>query len=108
MIIIYVPSLHPLSFRMCEIIEKETENYMKLDQDPFDDRHPARVDPECDLGYLMTVLFKKDDFMNQVCCCCCCLGCYGQLLNNIRHATFSAEFFFSKQCHRKLKIMYKS
>ncbi|XP_071806526.1 DDB1- and CUL4-associated factor 1-like [Asterias amurensis] len=52
--------------RMCEIIEKETENYMKLDQDPFDDRHPARVDPECDLGHLMTVLFNKDDFMNQL------------------------------------------
>ncbi|XP_022098805.1 DDB1- and CUL4-associated factor 1-like isoform X2 [Acanthaster planci] len=52
--------------RMCEIVEKETDNYIKLDQDPFDDRHPARVDPDCDLGHLLTVLFNKDDFMNQL------------------------------------------
>ncbi|XP_038069223.1 DDB1- and CUL4-associated factor 1-like [Patiria miniata] len=52
--------------RMCEIVEKETDNYIKLDQDPFDDRHPARVDPDCNLGHLMTVLFNKDDFMNQL------------------------------------------
>lgn len=56
---------------MCEIAEKETENYLKLDPDPFDDRHPGRVDPDCALGNILTVLFKKDDFMNQVIYCTC-------------------------------------
>ena len=51
---------------MCEVTERETENFLKLDPDPFDDRHPGRVDPDCALGNLLTVLFKKDDFMNQV------------------------------------------
>lgn len=51
---------------MAEAIEKETENYFKLDPDPFDDRHPSRVYPDCALGELFTSLFKDDDFMNNV------------------------------------------
>ena len=44
----------------------EVENFLKLDPDPFDDRHPGRVDPNCALGDLFTSLFKNDDFMAKV------------------------------------------
>ncbi|CAG11289.1 unnamed protein product, partial [Tetraodon nigroviridis] len=47
-----------------ELVEKETEEYHKVDPDPFDDRHPGRADPECVLGHLLKILFKNDDFMN--------------------------------------------
>lgn len=52
---------------MAEIIEAETENYMKMDPDPFDERHPSRADPDCALGHILKVLFRKDSFMNKVC-----------------------------------------
>ena len=29
-------------FRLCELIEHETEAYFKMDPDPFDDRHPGQ------------------------------------------------------------------
>lgn len=52
--------------RLAEIIEAETENYMKMDPDPFDERHPSRADPDCALGHILKVLFRKDSFMNKV------------------------------------------
>lgn len=55
-----------LHFRLAEIIEVETENYLKMDPDPFDERHPSRTDPECKLGQILKVLFRKDNFMNKV------------------------------------------
>ncbi|XP_055999036.1 DDB1- and CUL4-associated factor 1-like isoform X3 [Ostrea edulis] len=55
-----VSSLH----RMAEILERETEEYYKMDPDPFDDRHPAHTMPVCALGHLMRTLSKNDDFMN--------------------------------------------
>ncbi|KAI1892379.1 hypothetical protein AGOR_G00132760 [Albula goreensis] len=51
-------------FKISELIERETEEYLKTDPDPFDDRHPGRVDPECMLGHLLKILFKNYDFMN--------------------------------------------
>lgn len=48
---------------MAEIIEAETENFLKMDPDPFDERHPSRTDPECKLGSLLKLLFKKESFM---------------------------------------------
>lgn len=56
------PSVH----RLAEIIESETENFMKKDPDPFDERHPSRTDPECALGHALKVMFKKDNFMTKV------------------------------------------
>lgn len=44
----------------------ESKNYLKKDPDPFDDRHPSRVDPTCVLGQLYKVLFRKDTLMNSV------------------------------------------
>jgi HIV-1 Vpr-binding protein len=40
---------------------------MKMDPDPFDERHPSRADPDCALGHILKVLFRKDSFMNKVC-----------------------------------------
>lgn len=55
---------------MAEIIETETDNYNKMDPDPFDERHPSRADPNCALGHMLKVLFRKDTFMNKVCLFC--------------------------------------
>ena len=44
----------------------ETENYLKMDPDPFDERHPSRTDPDCKLGQILKALFRKDNFMNKV------------------------------------------
>ncbi|XP_045489571.1 protein mahjong isoform X2 [Pieris rapae] len=56
----------PTLTRIAEIIEAETENFMKKDPDPFDERHPSRTDPECALGHALKVMFKKDNFMNKL------------------------------------------
>lgn len=52
--------------KLSELIEKETEEFYKMDPDPFDDRHPGRSNPTCTLGHLMKALFKNDDFMNKL------------------------------------------
>ncbi|XP_074658215.1 DDB1- and CUL4-associated factor 1-like [Tubulanus polymorphus] len=52
--------------KICELLEKETEAYYKMDPDPFDDRHPGRADPLCTLGHLLKVLFKNEEFMNKL------------------------------------------
>lgn len=51
---------------MAELLERETEEYYKMDPDPFDDRHPGRAVPTCALGHLMKTLFKSEEFMNKV------------------------------------------
>lgn len=56
----------PVLQRLADIIELETENYMKMDPDPFDERHPSRTDPECNFGHILKILFRKDNFMTKV------------------------------------------
>lgn len=56
----------PTLKRLAEIIESETENYFKMDPDPFDERHPSRTDPDCNFGHILKVLFRKDNFMTKV------------------------------------------
>lgn len=53
-------------YRLAEIIESETEAYMKMDPDPFDERHPSRAYPNCSLGYTLKILFRKELFMTKV------------------------------------------
>lgn len=62
------PSYDPIPTlkRLAEVIESETENYLKMDPDPFDERHPSRTDPECNFGHILKVLFRKDNFMTRV------------------------------------------
>ncbi|KAL3852286.1 hypothetical protein ACJMK2_015948 [Sinanodonta woodiana] len=52
--------------RLAEIVERETEEYYKMDPDPFDDRHPGRANPNCTLGHIFKTLFKNEDFMNKL------------------------------------------
>ncbi|XP_018348236.1 PREDICTED: protein mahjong [Trachymyrmex septentrionalis] len=56
----------PVLQRLADIIELETENYMKMDPDPFDERHPSRTDPECNFGHILKILFRKDNFMTKL------------------------------------------
>ncbi|XP_060518172.1 protein mahjong-like isoform X1 [Cylas formicarius] len=56
----------PTLTRMAEIIEVETENYLKMDPDPFDERHPSRTDPDCKLGQILKAMFRKDNFMSKL------------------------------------------
>ncbi|XP_051170938.1 protein mahjong-like [Leptopilina boulardi] len=56
----------PTLQRLAEIIELETENYLKMDPDPFDERHPSRTDPECNFGHILKVLFRKENFMTKL------------------------------------------
>lgn len=56
----------PILNRLAELFELETENYLKMDPDPFDERHPSRADPDCALGHMLKVIFRKDTFMNKL------------------------------------------
>ncbi|PSN42103.1 DDB1- and CUL4-associated factor 1 [Blattella germanica] len=56
----------PALTRLAEIVEVESDNYMKMDPDPFDERHPSRADPDCALGHILKVLFRKDSFMTKL------------------------------------------
>ncbi|KAB0791614.1 hypothetical protein PPYR_03414 [Photinus pyralis] len=56
----------PTLLKLAEKIEQETENYSKMDPDPFDERHPSRTDPECKLGQILKALFRKDNFMTRL------------------------------------------
>lgn len=52
--------------RLSEIFEEETEIYMNKDPDPFDERHPSRTDPDCELGRMLKHLFRRDHFMTRL------------------------------------------
>lgn len=56
----------PVLTRLAELVERETEAYLKMDPDPFDDRHPSRARPDCTLGHLLKALFRNDEFMNEL------------------------------------------
>ena len=51
--------------RLAELLEIETENYLKMDPDPFDDRNPSR-NPNCSFGHMLKIIFKKEVFMQKV------------------------------------------
>nr|XP_018897867.1 PREDICTED: protein mahjong isoform X4 [Bemisia tabaci] len=56
----------PTLTKLAVMIEIEAENYQKMDPDPFDERHPSRVYPNCALGHMLKVLFRKDIFMTKL------------------------------------------
>lgn len=62
----FVYNIQYFYYRLAEIIEVETDNYLKMDPDPFDERHPSRADPDCQLGHILKILFKKDILMTKV------------------------------------------
>uniref|UniRef100_A0A182R188 Uncharacterized protein n=1 Tax=Anopheles farauti TaxID=69004 RepID=A0A182R188_9DIPT len=56
----------PIVTRLAELFEAEIEAYMMKDPDPFDERHPSRTDPNCELGRMLKSLFRKDHFMTRL------------------------------------------
>ena len=42
---------------------QETDIYLSKDPDPFMDRHPSRVNPDCPFGQLLKTFFKKESFV---------------------------------------------
>jgi len=52
--------------KMADILEKETNVYMASDPDPFEERHPSRVDPDCQLGLVLKAYFKKESLVQEV------------------------------------------
>lgn len=54
----------PVLTSVAELIERETETYLKMPIDPFDERHPSRANPSCSLGQILKALFKNDNFMS--------------------------------------------
>jgi len=50
---------------LAEILEEEAQVYMRKDPDPFDERHPSRLDPESNLGKNLKLIFKREQFMNR-------------------------------------------
>nr|CDJ86194.1 unnamed protein product [Haemonchus contortus] len=55
----------PTLTSIAEIIEHSIDDFLKLDPDPLDDRHPARSHPHAEFGNLLKMLFRNDDFMNK-------------------------------------------
>lgn len=53
-------------FRLSELIEEQTEIYYNKNPDPFDERHPSKTDPQCELGPVLKILFKRENFMTRV------------------------------------------
>lgn len=56
----------PILCSIADLMERETEAYLKLPIDPFDDRHPSRAYPDCSLGILLKTLFKNENFMTEL------------------------------------------
>ncbi|WKY05016.1 hypothetical protein Q1695_005767 [Nippostrongylus brasiliensis] len=56
----------PTLTSIAEIIEQSIDDFLKLDPDPLDDRHPARTHPQAEYGNLLKMLFRNDDFMNKL------------------------------------------
>ena len=47
-----------------EVINGHLNNGTSLD--PFEERHPSRVDPDCQLGLLLKAYFKKESLVQEV------------------------------------------
>uniref|UniRef100_A0A182P1I9 DDB1- and CUL4-associated factor 1 n=1 Tax=Anopheles epiroticus TaxID=199890 RepID=A0A182P1I9_9DIPT len=56
----------PIVTRLAELFETEMEAYRMKDPDPFDERHPSRTDPNCELGRMLKLLFRKDHFITRL------------------------------------------
>ncbi|XP_053657788.1 protein mahjong [Anopheles marshallii] len=56
----------PIVTRLAEMFEAEMLAYKMKDPDPFDTRHPSRTDPNCELGRMLKLLFRKDNFITRL------------------------------------------
>lgn len=42
------------------------DQFLTHDPDPFDDRHPSRVEPTCSLGHILKAFFKKETLVTDL------------------------------------------
>ncbi|XP_050080001.1 protein mahjong [Anopheles maculipalpis] len=56
----------PIVTRLAELFEAEIVAYKMKDPDPFDERHPSRTDPNCELGRMLKLLFRRDLFITRL------------------------------------------
>ncbi|XP_035893894.1 protein mahjong [Anopheles stephensi] len=56
----------PIVTRLAELFEAEIVAYKMKDPDPFDERHPSRTDPNCELGRMLKLLFRRDQFITRL------------------------------------------
>jgi len=52
--------------QLSEFLEKETNVYIAGDPDPFEERHPSRVDQTCQLGIYLKAFFKKENLVKDL------------------------------------------
>ncbi|XP_059078551.1 DDB1- and CUL4-associated factor 1-like isoform X2 [Tigriopus californicus] len=52
--------------QMVTLFEKASGSYFARDPDPFEVRHPSRVIPECALGQLLKIYFKKESLVQDL------------------------------------------
>lgn len=53
-------------FRIADLVEQEIGLYLKRVPDPFDDRHPSRINGDCAYGRLLKSLPRYEDFIDKV------------------------------------------
>ncbi|GMS96742.1 hypothetical protein PENTCL1PPCAC_18917, partial [Pristionchus entomophagus] len=49
--------------RIAEILERAMEDFLHLNPDPLDDRHPQRTHPAASFGVMLKAIIRKDNFM---------------------------------------------
>nr|XP_042905240.1 DDB1- and CUL4-associated factor 1 isoform X2 [Parasteatoda tepidariorum] len=52
--------------RLALLFERETESFLKKDPDPFDDRHPSRLQPDCTLGHMLKTIFRNERIVDAI------------------------------------------
>ena len=45
---------------------QEHDVYLSKDPDPFEERHPSRIDPECPFGQILKAFFKKEALVEEI------------------------------------------
>lgn len=62
-------------FSVCEILEPAYNDYLRNDIDPFEERHPLKVNVGSLYGHLLKVIFRDfEDFFHRVHYKCCLTG----------------------------------
>ncbi|CAB3993233.1 DDB1- and CUL4-associated factor 1 isoform X1, partial [Paramuricea clavata] len=52
--------------RIADVVETEYEVFLKSDPDPFDDRHPARSEPNCTYAHVLKSLSKSENLVDVI------------------------------------------
>ena len=49
-----------------EFYFKAQDRYLMKDPDPFEERHPSRIDSECPFGLILKTFFKKEPLVAEI------------------------------------------